>query len=87
VTTPAATPPPRNARPEPTPEQVRHLLAIREQLSAKERAIAENAISRMTPDVLADWLAELSALTVDEATQMLRQMIARIRAPRAGGGG
>lgn len=84
VAQPAA---PRNAVPEPTPEQVRHLLEIRERLTDKERAIAENAISRMPPSVLADWLAELSRMTIDQATQMLRQMIAKLRAPRPGARG
>jgi len=87
VPSPAATPPPRNAPPEPTPAQVKHLLEIRRQLSVKEQAIAQNAMSRMTPAVLAQWLAELSALSVDDATRMLRQMIVNLRAPRNRGGG
>lgn len=64
-----------------------HLYQIRAQLSPEERAIAENAISRMPSDVLVQWLGELSAMSVDEATNVLRQMIARIRAPRPGGRG
>lgn len=84
---PTAPQPPRNALPTPTPAQVMHLYQIRAQLSPEERAIAENAISRMPSDVLVQWLGELSAMSVDEATNVLRQMIARIRAPRPGGRG
>jgi len=83
----AEAPPPRNAPPEPTPQQVKHLLEIRQQLSVKEQAIAQNAMSRMTPAVLAQWLAELSALSVDDATRMLRQMIGNLRTPRNRGRG
>ncbi len=79
----AAVDAPRNASPAPPPAQWTHLYAIRERLSAKERAIAENAITRMTPDVLAQWLAELSAMSVDDAIGAIRAMIARLRSPRS----
>ena len=82
----SAAPQPRNALPEPTAEQVAHLLQVRERLSPKERAIAENAISRMTPDMLVQWLAELSAMSVDEAARTIRQMIDTLPGSRSGGG-
>ena len=72
---------PRNAALSPTPDQWEHLHAVRERLSPKERAIAENAIMRMDADVLAQYLAELSTLSVDEAVALIRSMIAKLRPP------
>ena len=73
---------PRNAAPEPTPAQWQHLYEIRERLSPKERAIAENAMMRMTSELLVQWLAELSALPVDDAVRAIRSMIANLPAAR-----
>ena len=70
---PMATPP------VPTPAQMAHLVAIRERLDAKERAIAEAAIHRMTPEQLAHWLSELSDQSVEDATTTIRELIAQIR--------
>ncbi|MGE0401265.1 MAG: hypothetical protein AB7T06_31445 [Kofleriaceae bacterium] len=66
--------------PTPTPEQLAHLLAIREQLDRKERAIAEAAIARMDASTLTEWLAELAAMSVDEATALIRTMLADLPA-------
>lgn len=63
----------------PTPAQMAHLLAIRERLDTKERAIAEAAVHKMTPAQLAHWLAELSEQSVDDATTTVRELIADIR--------
>ncbi len=68
--------------PTPSPEQLAHLFAIRERLSPKERAIAENAIARMAPGTLVQWLAELSAMSVEEATTTIRTMVAQLATPR-----
>ena len=76
---------PRNAPPAPpapTPDQWEHLHEIRERLSPKERAIAENAIMRMDADVLAQYLAELSAQSVDDAVATIRSMIAKLPTTR-----
>ena len=73
---------PRNAALSPTPEQWEHLHAIREQLTPKERAVAENAILRMDADVLAQYLSDLSALPVDAAVASIRSMIAKLRPTR-----
>lgn len=62
-------------------DQLAHLYAIREQLSAKERAIAEHAIAHMDAATHTHWLAELSAMSVDEATEMIRTMIAQLPQP------
>jgi hypothetical protein len=62
-------------------DQLAHLYSIREKLSAKERAIAEHAISHMDAATHAHWLAELSAMSVDEATEMIRTMIAQLPQP------
>ena len=65
--------------PVPTPAQMAHLVAIREQLDPKERAIAEAAIKKMTSEQLAHWLEELSAQSVEDATATIRDLIAQIR--------
>lgn len=67
------------APPVPTPAQMAHLLAVRERLDVKERAIAEAAIQKMTPDQLAHWLGELSGQSVEDATTTIRDLIAQIR--------
>lgn len=76
---------PRNAALAPTPEQWEHLHVIREQLTPRERAIAENAIMRMDADVLTHYLAELSAMSVDEAVALIRSMVANLAPPRGPG--
>ncbi len=68
--------------PIPTREQFAHLSAIRAQLSPTEQAIAQNTISRMEPQMLANWLAALSAMSIDEATALIRRMVAEIQQPR-----
>src|SRR5262249_43915036 len=73
----------RNAPPMPTPEQWTHLYMIRARLSPKEAAVTENVITRMSPDVLAGWLTEISKLSVDDAVQKIRSMISQLRPPRA----
>jgi len=83
-----ATEAPRNAPPvvDPTPEQWSHLLAIRARLAPKEAAIAELVVTRMSPEMRAQWLAELSVLTVDQAADVVRSMIPKPApkpAPRA----
>ena len=68
---------PRNALPalEPTPEQWAHLYAIRARLSPREAAIAQAVVVRMPAELRAQWLAELSMLCVEEATEVVRSMI------------
>lgn len=70
---------PTTTPPTPTPAQMAHLFAIRERLDAKERAIAEAAIHKMTPEQLAHWLDELSEQSVEDATTTIRELIAEIR--------
>jgi hypothetical protein len=78
----AATDTTPTAPPIPTREQFAHLSAIRVRLSPTEQAIAQNTISRMEPQMLADWLAALSAMSVDEATALIRRMVTEIQRPR-----
>ncbi len=68
---------PRNAPPviEPTAEQWAHLYAIRAQLSPREATIASTVVVRMAPELRAQWLAELSALSVEQAAEVVRSMI------------
>jgi hypothetical protein len=79
IAVPSATEVPALVPAVPTPAQMAHLVAIRERLDAKERAIAEAAIQKMTPEQLAQWLAELSDQSVEDATMMIRDLIAQIR--------
>lgn len=67
------------APPIPTREQFAHLKAIRARLSPTERAIAENTISRMDPRMLAEWLAALSAMSIEDATALVQRMVAEIQ--------
>jgi hypothetical protein len=69
----------RNAPPAvmPTPEQWAHLFAIQAQLSPREAAIAKSVVTRMTPEMRAQWLAELSVLSVDQAADVVRALIAK----------
>lgn len=60
---------------EPTPEQWAHLLAIRSRLSPREAAIVEAVVIRMTPEMRARWLAELTMLSLDEAAEVVRSQI------------
>jgi hypothetical protein len=66
----------------PTPEQFLHLHAIREQLTDQERALVENVIARMEPQMRSHWIAKLSAMSVNDATALIRTMAAEGRAPR-----
>jgi hypothetical protein len=70
---------PTTTAPVPTPAQMAHLVAIRARLDAKELAIAEVAIQKMTPQLLAHWLGELSEQSVEDATTTVRELIAQIR--------
>jgi hypothetical protein len=71
---------PRNASPNlaPTPEQMVHLFAIEERLSPRELAIVKTVILRMSAEMRARWLAELSVLTVDQAVDFVRYMIPKV---------
>lgn len=60
---------------EPTPEQWAHLLAIRSRLSPREAAIVEAVVLRMTPEMRARWLAELTVLSLEEAAEVVRAQI------------
>jgi hypothetical protein len=74
---PRSTDSPRNAPPdiEPTPEQWAHLFAIRSRLSSREAAVLDRVVVRMTPEVRAKWIADLSVLGVDQAAEVVRSMI------------
>ena len=93
VVVPSATEPPaaepaaeiRNAA--PTPEQVAHLLAIRSQLMPREAAIADAVVLRMSPEMRAQWLGELSAMSVDQAVEIVRSMIPKPQPPPTKDGG
>lgn len=75
----------RNATPTITPEQIQHLLAIQARLTPREQAIANLVRERMSPEQQAQWLAELSAMTVDQALQLVRSMIPKPTSKRPPG--
>lgn len=64
----------------PTPAQLMHLHAIRAGLSDRERAIAERVITRMDSGLRAQYLAELSGMTVEAATEVIRALITQATA-------
>lgn len=63
------------ASPVPTPAQAQHLMAILNALQPAERTVARAVVHRMTAEQRAHWLTELSALTVEQAVEMVRSMI------------
>jgi hypothetical protein len=64
---------------EPTLEQRAQWLAIRDHLSPREAMIGDAVIARMTPELRAQWLAELSALTVAQAADVVRSLVSQAR--------
>lgn len=68
-----------SASPPPTPDQLSHLLAVRERLSAAEQALVEHVIKRMPPELLTQYLGTLSTMSTDEATTFIRTLIAQAR--------
>jgi len=50
-------------------------MAIQARMSPREAAIAKTVALRMTPEMRAQWLAELSMLSVDQAVELVRSMI------------
>lgn len=74
----------RNAAPpeSPTPEQLQHLIAVKAKLAPPEQRVVMTAIPRMEPAARAHWLAELCALSVDEAAELVRSMLPPLRAER-----
>jgi hypothetical protein len=90
VAAPAASPAPdaappaevRNAAPppeSPTPEQMHHLIAVKAKLTPQEQRVVMTAIPRMEPAARAHWLAELCALPIDEAAELVRSMMPPLR--------
>ena len=74
----------RNAAPSesPTPEQLQHLIAVKAKLAPHEQRVVMTAIPRMEPAARAHWLAELCALSIEEAAELVRSMLPPLRAPR-----
>ena len=59
----------------PTGEQIAHLLRIRAVLTPREVAIVDGVIARMDQPTRAWWLAELSAMNVDQAAERVQSLI------------
>jgi hypothetical protein len=60
-----------------------HLLAIYAELLPAEKRIVQLVVARMSPDVRAQWLGELSRMTVEQAVALLRSMIPQAQSPKA----
>ncbi len=71
----AASPPPAA----PTPEQIQHLFAVRAKLTDAEQRVVMAAIPRMDPTARAEWMATVCALSVDDATELVRSMMPPLR--------
>ena len=69
----------RNAGATPSPAQTAHLLAIHGALSPEEKRVAQLVVTRMQPEVRAQWIAELSGMTVKQAVELVRSMIPTVR--------
>lgn len=65
----------RNADRAWSPGEIERLRAIYQELSREERRIAQVVVARMPPDLRTRWLAELLAMTVEEAVGLVRSMI------------
>ncbi len=63
----------------PTNEQFGHLMAIYQRLSADERAIAQRTIAQMDVATRCQWIAALSAQSVEEAVAALRGVLAKMQ--------
>jgi hypothetical protein len=48
-----------------------------------EKRIVQLVVARMSPDVRAQWLGELSRMTVEQAVALLRSMIPQAQSPKA----
>lgn len=73
---------PSTGFPKLTDEQTLHIFAINGRLSDQERAIAEHVIMRMGPEKLKRWAAELCAMSLEDATDTVRKLIAEIEQKR-----
>jgi hypothetical protein len=71
----AASPPPSA----PTPEQIQHLFAVRAKLTDAEQRVVMAAIPRMDQIARAEWMATVCALSVDDATELVRSMMPPLR--------
>lgn len=67
----------------PTAEQLAHLIAVRERLSAPEQTLVEHVIKRMPTELLVHYLSTLSAMSLDDATRFIRSLIAQARPERS----
>jgi hypothetical protein len=64
--------------------QMAHLGAIYSRLTQDERRIAELVVRRMPPEVRDQWIAELSMLAVNEAVDLVRSLVPKLRARKEG---
>lgn len=65
----------------PTTQQFAQLCAIRARMTPQERDIVQNMLAQTEPALLGQWVAHLSAMTVEEALAAVRTMIADLPAP------
>jgi hypothetical protein len=63
----------------PTNEQFGHLMAIYQRLSADERTIAQRTVAQMAVATRSQWIAALSAQSIEEAVAALRGVLAKMQ--------
>lgn len=68
----------------PTPEQFAHLMVIYQRLSPSDRAIAQRAVAQMNVATRSQWIAALSAKSVDDAIADLRGVLAQMQSAKRG---
>jgi hypothetical protein len=78
--TAAAAPAALPVAPMSLPQQYAHLLEIRARLLPDENAFAQAVIAHMDPAQRAQWIAALSAMSIDDATASIRTTIAQLHA-------
>lgn len=68
----------------PSASEAAHLLAIYARLKPREQQLVQRVATKMTAEVRAEWLANLSARTPEEAVALVRSLIAESLEPQGG---
>lgn len=74
----------RNAMVAPSPAQTAHLFGIYARLTPEEQRVAQLAVTRMSAEVRSEWLAELTAVSVERGVELVRSMIPTGRGRKGG---
>ena len=66
-----------------SPQVMAHFMAIQAALTPEEGALVRAAAGELSPRDLRAWIDELSAITVPEAIERVRALLARLSTPEA----